>query len=133
MLFRSRHRDEHRATVQSVLEELGAAAKPRLVVANKVDRLGGNDTGVPGSLQVSASTGIGIDRLRAALERELRQQGSPIDLELPYSAVGSAEALRAQHGLQLDYGATSLHVRGFAPPAVAAELQRLQRRRPAGS
>ena len=111
-----------------------AADKGRKVMlVEQDDRLGGNDTGVPGSLPVSASTGIGIDRLRAALERELRQQGSPIDLELPYSAVGSAEALRARHGLQLDYGATSLHVRGFAPPAVAAELQRLQRRRPAGS
>ena len=31
------HADEHRATVQTVLDELGAGDKPRLVVFNKAD------------------------------------------------------------------------------------------------
>src|SRR5512132_2747215 len=40
------HREEHRATVQLVLDQLGAGEKPRLVVYNKVDLL---SPGVPGN------------------------------------------------------------------------------------
>ena len=35
-----RHFAEHRATVQTVLDELGAGTKPRLVAFNKADLLG---------------------------------------------------------------------------------------------
>src|SRR4029079_17412744 len=54
------HTDEHRATVQTVLDELGAGDKPRLVVFNKADMLYPGTDGsrpapaVSGSVLVSA-------------------------------------------------------------------------------
>ncbi len=123
-----RHWLEHRATVQAVLEELGATDKPRLVVANKIDLARGETGVIPTSLPVSAATGLGVERLRARLEQELQRQGSPVDLELPYHVVGEVEALRARHGFGLEYGESTLHVTGFAPQPVVAELKRLKRR-----
>ena len=122
------HAAEHRATVQEVLEELGAATKPRIVAANKIDLSRDGVALVAGALPVSAATGLGIERLRARLEAELQRQGSPVDLELPYHVVGEVEALRARHGFALEYGETTLRVSGFAPAAVVAELKRLKRR-----
>src|SRR2546427_7308868 len=59
-----RHFAEHRATVQTVLDELGAGDKPRLVVFNKVDLLDASARNgenpapiVAGSVFVSALTG----------------------------------------------------------------------------
>ena len=61
-----RHFAEHRATVQTVLDELGAGDKPRLVAFNKADLLGAGGDGahapiVAGSVLVSALTGFGLD------------------------------------------------------------------------
>jgi GTP-binding protein HflX len=119
---------EHRATVQEVLEELGAAGKPRLVVANKVDRASQADLAIEGALLVSAVTGFGVERLLERLEWELQRQGSPVDLELPYHVVGEVEALRARYGFQLVYGDEMLRITGFAPAEVAGELKKLKRR-----
>ena len=119
---------EHRATIQEVLEGLGAAGKPRLVVANKVDRASHAGLAIKGTLLVSAMTGLGVERLLERLERELQRQGSPIDLELPYHVVGEVEALRSRYGFQLDYGNEMLRITGFVPAEVASELRKLKRR-----
>jgi hypothetical protein len=42
--------------------------------------------------------------------------------------VGEVEALRARTGIQVAYEDAALHVTGFAPTDVAAELQQLKRR-----
>jgi len=64
--------------VERVLDELGAAGRPRLLVFNKIDRLP-NDEEVlgiraryPGSFAVSAKSGEGVDLLRARLSAEAR-------------------------------------------------------------
>src|SRR6476620_1170856 len=66
------HFEEHRATVQTVLDELGAGDKPRLVAFNKADLLdpSARDGTAPapaiaGSVFVSGLTGYGLDTLRA--------------------------------------------------------------------
>src|SRR5690349_17748885 len=68
------HLREHRATVQTVLDELGAGDKPRLVAFNKADRVEqgarSGETPAPalaGSVFVSALTGYGLDTLRAEI------------------------------------------------------------------
>src|SRR3954462_11798483 len=68
------HLREHRATVQTVLDELGAGAKPRLVAFNKADLVerAALDGGAPapalaGSVLVSALTGFGMETLRAEI------------------------------------------------------------------
>ena len=61
-----RHFAEHRATVQTVLEELGAGDKPRLVAFNKADLIEAaardGDTPAPGDRRPGAH--LGGDRLR---------------------------------------------------------------------
>jgi 50S ribosomal subunit-associated GTPase HflX len=77
---------------------------------------------------VAAATGDGLPELRNHLEEVLQRQGVAIDLELPYGVVGEVEALRARTGIQVAYEDAALHVTGFAPTDVAAELQQLKRR-----
>lgn len=122
------HALEHRATVQAVLEELGVSEKPRIIAANKVDAAEMHPHEIdPAAFGVSAATGLGLDPLRSAIEETLQRQGTPVDLYLPYTAVGEVEAIRARGGIQVAYDEDALHVTGFATPEMASELNRLKR------
>ena len=122
------HALEHRATVQAVLDELGAAEKPRIIAANKIDAAQMHARDIdPAALGVSAATGLGLGPLRSALEEALQSQGTPVDLRLPYTAVGEVEAIRARGGIQVAYDEDALHVTGFATAELASELKRLKR------
>jgi len=122
------HALEHRATVQAVLDELGAAEKPRIIAANKIDAAQMHAREIdPAALGVSAATGLGLGPLRSAVEEALQRQGTPVDLRLPYRAVGEVEAIRARGGIQVAYDEDALHVTGFATPEMASELKRLKR------
>jgi GTP-binding protein HflX len=122
------HALEHRATVQAVLDDLGAAEKPRIIAANKIDAAQMHPREIDASaLGVSAATGLGLGPLRSALEEALQRQGTPVDLRLPYTAVGEVEAIRARGGIQVAYDEDALHVTGFATPEMASELKRLKR------
>ena len=84
------HVDEHRATVQTVLDELGAGDKPRLVAFNKADlveraALDGSAVApaVAGSVLVSALTGFGMDTLRAEIAALLGTLWVDIDARCP--------------------------------------------------
>lgn len=122
------HALEHRATVQAVLDELGAAVKPRVIAANKIDAAQMHPREIdPEAFGVSAASGLGLGPLRSAIEEALRRQGTPVDLRLPYTAVGEVEAIRARGGIQVAYDEDALHVTGFATPEMANELKRLKR------
>ena len=122
------HALEHRATVQAVLDELSAAEKPRIIAANKIDAAEMHPREIdPAALGVSAATGLGLGPLRSAIEESLQRQGTPVDLRLPYTAVGEVEAIRARGGIQVAYDEDALHVTGFATPEMASELKRLKR------
>lgn len=63
-----------RASVDSILTELKLDEKPTILVFNKMDRLddAARDALVGvGALEVSASSGVGLDRLRAAIAERL--------------------------------------------------------------
>jgi GTP-binding protein HflX len=62
-----------RASVETILRDLHVDEKPTLLVFNKIDRLGeGARAALPaGALDVSASSGDGLDRLRAAILERL--------------------------------------------------------------
>jgi len=122
------HALEHRATVQAVLDELGVAEKPRIIAANKIDAAQMHAREIdPAALGVSAATGLGLGPLRSAVEEALQRQGAPVDLRLPYTAVGEVEAIRARGGIQVSYDEDALHVTGFATAEMASELKRLKR------
>jgi len=93
--------EEHIEAVEAVLTEISAAARPRLLVWNKLDlegaaaraaRLGG---GGRRGVGVSAATGTGLDELRAAVADLLRARGVPFDVRVPL-ADGRALALIRQ-------------------------------------
>ncbi len=62
-----------RASVETILAQLGLDEKPAIVVFNKVDRLDpkAREALPPDALEVSATSGDGIDRLRAAIAERL--------------------------------------------------------------
>ncbi len=144
------HATEHRATVQAVLDELGAGAKPRLVTYNKADLLtaaaghrpaaaaprngGGGSAGgggeapvvapvVAGAVFVSALTGFGLDTLRVELSALLASLWEHVDVRLPYTEGELLARVRERGTIELEYGGKDVHVRGKVAPALAGELR----------
>jgi GTP-binding protein HflX len=124
------HGDEHRATVQEVLDELGAGTKPRLVVFNKQDLLGpvASDgtrpaPAIAGAVFVSALTGYGLDTLRAELAALLASLWVSVDVHVPYRAGELLARVRERGTVELDYGPHDVRVRGHVAPALAGELE----------
>jgi GTPase len=71
----STYGDEQRAQVEKVLGELEALDKPRIEVLNKIDLLDEGERAAMaarGDVAVSALTGVGIERLREAIDEALR-------------------------------------------------------------
>jgi len=124
------HFAEHRTTVQTVLDELGAGDKPRVVVFNKADLLDpaardGNTPGpaIAGAVFVSALTGYGLDTLRAEISAVLASLWVAIDLHVPYTAGELLARIRQRGTVALDYQARDVRVSGRVAPALAAELE----------
>jgi GTPase len=67
-----------RASVETILGELGLTVKPTLLVFNKIDRLdAAARAGLPpGAIAVSATANDGIDRLRDEIRRALAGDGT---------------------------------------------------------
>lgn len=98
---------EQMMAVETVLEEIGAAEKPRLTVMNKVDLLSDADIKrlkkiYPDAIPVSAAEGTGIDELVERIESALSANFITVSLKIPYEngnviqlihAVGRVEAI----------------------------------------
>jgi GTP-binding protein HflX len=90
------------AAVREVLQEIGAAKVPEIVVFNKADaadpeviaRLRRRE---PHSVVVSARTGEGIDKLLAAIEDDLPRPAFEVDAVIPYGR-GDLISRIHQHG-----------------------------------
>jgi GTP-binding protein HflX len=126
------HLREHRATVQTVLDELGAGEKPRLVAFNKADLVDAaarnGDAPAPavaGSVFVSALTGFGLDTLRAEIAALLASLWVDIDAHIPYAAGELLARVRERGTVELDYGERDVRVHGRAAPTLAQELEKV--------
>ncbi|MEI7745296.1 MAG: GTPase HflX [Chloroflexota bacterium] len=123
------HATEHRATVQAVLDELGAGDKPRLTAFNKADLLYaalGADAPAPavsGSVLVSAATGFGLDTLRAEIAALLASLWEDVDVAVPYAAGELLARVRERGTVDLEYGDRSVRVTGRMAPSMAGELR----------
>jgi GTP-binding protein HflX len=133
------HATEHRATVQAVLDELGAGDKPRLVAYNKADLLtaaarrngpNGRDGGgageapsIGGAVFVSALTGFGLDTLRLELSALLASLWEDVDVRLPYTEGELLARVRERGTIEIDYRDRDVRVRGRVAPALAGELR----------
>jgi GTP-binding protein HflX len=129
------HFAEHRATVQAVLDELGAGDKPRLVVFNKVDLLesvardaAAMAPSIGGAVFVSALTGYGLDTLRAEIAALLASLWVDIDAAVPYAAGELLARVRERGTVDLEYRALDVRIRGRVAPTLAAELEETSRR-----
>jgi GTP-binding protein HflX len=124
-----RHFAEHRATVQTVLDELGAGDKPRLVAFNKADLLGadgGEGAAAPivaGSVLLSALTGYGLDALRTELAALLASLWEDVDVAVPYAAGELLARVRERGAVDLEYRERDVLVRGRVAPTLAGELR----------
>jgi GTP-binding protein HflX len=103
--------------VRTVLREIGAQDVPELLAFNKADltseaeRLAACE---PGSVGVSAHTGLGIDALVERLAERLRELSSVVELVVPYARGDILAAVhREGEVLQEDHeaDATRLHAR----------------------
>ena len=84
-------RDEAMRAVDSVLEEIGAGAKPRIIVLNKVDLLSDDERtelaiSSPGAVLVSAAQGSGLDDLRDRIAETFEEGLRSVELLVPYDA-----------------------------------------------
>jgi GTP-binding protein HflX len=124
------HVDEHRSTVQTVLDELGAGEKPRLVAFNKadlIDRSARNgETPAPviaDAVHVSALTGYGIDTLRTGISALLASMWVDIDVAVPYAAGELLARVRERGTVEVEYRERDVHVLGRVAPSLAGELE----------
>jgi GTP-binding protein HflX len=81
--------DEQIEAVEAVLAEIGADELPVELVLNKVDALTGLQrrrlaNRFPGSLEISALTGEGLDALRERVAERFADRFEPVELFVPY-------------------------------------------------
>jgi GTP-binding protein HflX len=92
-------RHQHEATVEKLLEKMGLAGTPRLLVWNKIDLLDKASRARlpkgPRQVEVSAVTGEGFETLRDSIDRAL-DEDPIVETEFEFSA-GDGERLALLH------------------------------------
>jgi GTP-binding protein HflX len=96
-------RDAHMQQVNQVVEEIGAAGVPQIIVYNKIDlspqlmpRVERNSSSGP-AIWLSAATGAGVEALRTLVAEVLRPRPVSRELHLPPNA-GGLRARLFEHG-----------------------------------
>ena len=124
--------EEQAATVEEVLADLGAAAKPRVVVLNKVDLLGPASRRralsalaqrYPGAVAISATNRTGFAQLLSALDQASRGDSVPIEILVPYGREGVLAELRKIGGVErTEYVEGGTLAWGWAPRSAAGRF-----------
>ncbi len=118
------------AAVDDVLDEIGAAERPRLLALNKVDLLDSERRRELGyrhrdAVQVSGETGEGLGGLRAAVEARFLATLRPMELLLPYDEGGRLSELHEVAGeMEREETAEGVLVRARVPASVASRFER---------
>jgi GTP-binding protein HflX len=103
--------DDHMKAVDDLLDELGVADRPTVLVLNKIDRLETDPAVLAArrdAIAISAADGTGIDALLSAIERALPPAGKTT-LRIPHGE-GAPLALCYQRGRVLARRDTPGHV-----------------------
>jgi GTP-binding protein HflX len=121
--------EEQIAAVDKVLQEIGAAEKPTMMVFNKIDQLPIRNEPQGGmrennnAVAVSAKTGEGLDILREELGRMIRPIRTRLNLSIPVT--NGAAIARVRAIAQVDeeqYGGDMVHIKARIPPHVRGEF-----------
>jgi GTPase len=113
------------AAVQTVLDEIGAGAKPRITVFNKIDLLAADGEPAPSTERaafVSAVTGAGLSVLRERVADALRGQMVAVDAIVPYARGELVARARSSGDVEERYEERGVRVSGHLPASIAAEL-----------
>ena len=121
--------EEQILAVNAVLEEIGAAGKPTLMVFNKIDRIGGRELlarfreHFRDAVAISAKTGEGIPELLAELGAALRPVRDFVVVRVPHDASAVMARLHAV-GQVVERRYTGKHARLKVriPPHLRAEF-----------
>ena len=121
--------EEQILAVNAVLEEIGAAGKPTLMVFNKIDRF--DSPGLveqflerfPGAVAVSAKTGIGIPSLLSELGAMLRPVREFVELLIPHQESAVVARLHAvSQVVERDYSGDLARFKARIPPHLRSEF-----------
>ncbi len=124
----------HRAlkvSVDKVLEELGALAKPTILVLNKIDAV--NDTELVSAIRkeyghavvISARGKINIDGLLRIIDHELGGRVVDVDVRIPMSRMDLVNRVHQEGSIEgIDYLAQTIHIRASVPRHLAALLEK---------
>src|SRR4051812_13570487 len=116
--------------VDDTLHEIGADARPRLLVMNKVDLLDDDARRElsfrhSDAVQVSAATGEGLEELAEAVEARFLATLRTMDLLLPYEEGGSLSELHDVAGdMERSDTAEGVRVKARVPAGVAPRFER---------
>ncbi len=118
------------AIVESVLDDIGAAETPRLIVPNKTDVAGGlpvyPQNGHEGLCPISARTGAGIERLLETIGNVLDRGKQRIRLTLPQSETVLIPFLRARgRVLAEEYDGNDVRITALVTAKVSGQLRKL--------
>jgi GTP-binding protein HflX len=115
--------------VNSVLEEIGAAGKPTLMVFNKIDRFEGRDLlnqhleRFPGAVGISAKTGEGVAELMIELGAMLRPVREFLDLSIPHEEAAVVARLHAvAQVVERNYEGDTARFKARIPPHLRSEF-----------
>src|SRR6185437_5199177 len=114
-----------------ILEELGAADKPILMVFNKIDQLMNENclerfqTEFPHSVGISARDGTGIPELLSELGAALRPIREFVELRVPHNASSVIARLhQVAQVVERDYEGEEAKFKARIPPHLHAEFAR---------
>jgi GTP-binding protein HflX len=115
--------------VNAVLEEIGAAGRPTLMVFNKIDRLDNGELRLrfaeqfANSVAVSATTGEGFPALLAELGSQSRPIREFVELNVPHSEPAVIARLHeVGQVVERDYNGDGARFRARIPPHLRAEF-----------
>ena len=125
---------ERMQVVRETLASLELAGKRSMLVFNKSDRLRGPEGSAlrealgaefPGAVFVSATTGEGVEQLRARLAEAAASEWRRVKVVVPYSAGAMLQRVRERGALHnTAYSEAGIEIEADVPPDLASELVR---------
>ena len=122
--------EEQILAVNAVLDEIGAAGKPTLMVFNKIDRFEKSELlqrqldRFPNAVAASARTGEGISELLAALGALLRPVRELVDLKVPHKESAIIARLHSVGQIvERNYNGKAARFKARIPPHTRREFE----------
>ena len=119
------NREEHIAVVDKLIGKLAKPETPVLRCYNKADLVEKTDIPIGEDVvAISAKSGMGMDELKAAIEKALGHSRHHVVVTLPYSMGGMVETLHSSaQVLNVDYTAEGIQVETIVDPILYGRLR----------